>query len=231
MAISTVGLPELHSRRPSSDLDYVYDELKQWCMMGEFEPGQKLTLPSLAEAFGTSQMPIREATNRLVAARAMVAPPRRSLCMPDATVERLDTLLPLRLLLEGEAAEMGARTAGPELAEELEAINAELSAEDEAGNIKGYLRKNQQFHFTLYRASGNRDLIDLVELLWMRYGPLLNVVRSDALSRLGHANHMAVISAVRASDPQAAGEAIRSDLRDSSVPIRAAIERRSKPKK
>lgn len=225
MSARKPGLPEVRSRRPLSDLEYVYQELKQSCMIGEFEPGQKLTLPVLAEAFGTSQMPIREATNRLIAARAMEAPPRRSLCMPEATVERLESLLPLRLLLEGEATCRAAEVAGAPLAEELQAINDDLDVLAEKDDIKAYLRQNQNFHFTLYRACGNDDLIDLIELLWMRYGPLMNIVRSGVLSETGHLNHALVIQAIRHRDREAAAAAIRADISDAARSIRAAITR------
>jgi len=223
MSARNAKLPEIRSRRPVSDLEYVYEELKQSCMIGEFEPGQKLTLPVLAEAFGTSQMPIRAATNRLIAARAMEAPPRRSLCIPEASIERLESLLPLRLLLESEATFRATEFAGKALADELQDINDDLDRLAEEDDIKAYLRQNQNFHFTVYRACRNDDLIDLIELLWMRYGPLMNIVRSGVLSETGHLNHALVIQAVRRRDREAASEAIRADISDAARPIRDAI--------
>ena len=180
------GLPSFAGRRPIQDDDFIYRELKQLFMIGEFVPGQKLTLPTLAEAFGTSQMPIREATNRLLSARALEAPPRRTLCVPNATTERMDALLPLRLLLEGEATRLAVRAKGAgDLAAELEAINAEMDAKVPHEDIKAYLRLNQKFHFLIYQSCGNEELVDIIELLWMRYGPMLNIVRSGVLSKSG----------------------------------------------
>ena len=162
--MTTPPIPAFEARRPVSDLDYVYDALKQSCMNGEFTPGQKVTLPQLAEAFGTSQMPIREATNRLIAAKAMEAPPRRSLRIPEATLARLDELLPLRLLLEGEATRLAAAQ-GAALADALTGINAEMPRHAAAEDLKAYLNANQRFHFTLYAAAGNANLLDMIELL------------------------------------------------------------------
>ena len=225
MMANKVTLPDLSARRPPSDSEYVYQELKQSCMIGEFEPGQKLTLPLLAEAFGTSQMPVREATNRLIAARAMEAPPRRSISIPEATVDRLESLLPLRLLLEGEATQRATERSDADLADRLQALNTELDALAEQDDIKAYLRTNQSFHFTVYRACGSDDLIDLIELLWMRYGPLMNIVRSSVLSETGHLNHAHVIEAIRQRDGIAAASAIRADISDAAKPIHAAILR------
>lgn len=223
MDVSKPNLPDFTARRPISDLAYVYEELKQSCMIGEFEPGQKLTLPLLAEAFGTSQMPIREATNRLIAARAMEAPPRKSLCIPQASVERLDSLLPLRVLLECEATRIAVQNSDSSLASELMQINGEMEKCDKQDDLKGYLRMNQNFHFTLYRACQNDDMIDMIELLWMRYGPLMNIVRSGDLSRTGHAKHVAVIKAAKISDGEGAAEAIAADIRDAAKAIREKI--------
>ncbi|MEI4488738.1 GntR family transcriptional regulator [Frigidibacter sp. MR17.14] len=221
----TVSALKLETRRPQTDLDFVYTELKQFCMMGEFEPGQKLTLQELSEVFGTSHMPIREALNRLVAARALDAPPRRSICVPQATVQRLDALLPLRLLLEGQSTELAARRIDEAGIRELRGIDARMNDPVLQEDIKAYLRLNQQFHFTVYRACGNEDLIDLVELLWMRYGPLMSVVRGGVLSVSGHARHQEVIAALTARDGAAAAAAMQADIGEAAVSIRAAISR------
>jgi DNA-binding GntR family transcriptional regulator len=217
-------LPDFQARRPSSDLEYVYESLKQSFMIGEFVPGQRLTLPVLANAFGTSQMPIREATNRLVVARAIEALPRRSLRVPQATTERLDALLPLRLQLEGEATRLATRPGCSALATELKVINAEMYGKPAIDDVKAFLRLNQRFHFTIYQQCGNSDLVDLIELLWMRYGPLMNIVRNGVLSRTGKDHHIEVIQAIRLEDSVEAAAAIRADISEAAAPIRAAIE-------
>ena len=96
-------LPDLATRMTASDLDHVYSELKKAIMMGEFEPGQKLKLAELAEAFGTSQMPVREALGRLASAGALESAQRRSMVVPTADFARLRAILSLRIDLEGNA--------------------------------------------------------------------------------------------------------------------------------
>ncbi|MCW2239413.1 GntR family transcriptional regulator [Azospirillum canadense] len=223
MAARGNDLPEFQTRRPTSDLEHVYNELKQSFMIGEFAPGQRLPLPDLAAAFGTSQMPIREAANRLVVARAIEALPRRSLRVPEATTERLDALLPLRLQLEGEATRLAVLSGNQSMTAELTAINDAMYAKVPSEDIKSYLRLNQQFHFTIYQNCGNSHLVDLIELLWMRYGPLMNVVLSGVLSRTGHIRHAEVIEAIKEGDPEKASAAVRADILEAAGPIRDAI--------
>ena len=223
MAQRPSSLPAFQQRQVISEPDHVYGELKQSFMIGEFEPGQRLTLPQLAEAFGTSQMPVRKATSRLVVARAIEAMPRRSMRVPQATVERLDALLPLRLHLEGEATRLAVMRPDQQLAERLGQIDAEMRAMAPRQDTKTYLRLNQQFHFTVYRECGNEHLVDLIELLWMRYGPLMNIVRTGVLSKSGQVRHAEVIDAIRQGDPEAARIAICGDIAEAAEAIRARI--------
>lgn len=216
-------LPAFAPRRAISDADHVYGELKQHFMIGEFQPGQKLTLPELAEAFGTSQMPVREATSRLVVARAIEALPRRSLRVPEATVERLDALLPLRLHLEGEAARLAAERGNPNISATLRDIDDQMRDMAMRQDTKSYLKLNQEFHFTIYHESGNADLVDLIELLWMRYAPLMSIVRSGVLSQTGQHRHNEAIRAIGRQDPALASASICADIAEAGDAIRAAI--------
>ena len=224
MKARTSALPTFQPRHTISDPEYVYGELKQGFMIGEFEPGQRLTLPELAAAFGTSQQPVREAASRLVVARAIEAMPRRSLRVPEATVERLDSLLPLRMHLEGEAARLAATHAHDGMADELTVIDEDMRRFVPLEDTKTYLRLNQQFHFTLYKACGNADLVDLIELLWMRYGPLMNIVRSGGLSKSGQLRHSEIIEAVRKRDADGLEQAVRADIAEAAEAIREAIQ-------
>ncbi|WP_083595583.1 FCD domain-containing protein [Donghicola eburneus] len=96
----------------------------------------------------------------------------------------------------------------------------------EEEDLKAYLRANQRFHFALYSGSGNPEMLDMIELLWMRYGPLMNIVRSGVLSETGGSHHSAIIQAVRSEDPAAARDALCADLTDAAIPIRSAIQRK-----
>lgn len=68
-----------------------------------------------------------------------------------------------------------------EVAKRLGEINAEMLQMADKQDLKGYLNANQRFHFTLYAAVNNPELLNMIELLWMRYGPLMSTVRSDVL--------------------------------------------------
>src|ERR1700733_7046204 len=83
--------------------DRVYAALRDKLMRGGFEPGQKLKIAELAQAFGTSAMPVREALNRLVAERAIESLRNRSVRVPALSQDCLQDLMEARYAVEGLA--------------------------------------------------------------------------------------------------------------------------------
>jgi DNA-binding GntR family transcriptional regulator len=204
----------------------VYNALKKSIMMGEFEPGQKLKLADLAEVFGTSHMPVREALGRLATAGALEWAQRRSMAVPPADAGRLQSILSLRLDLEEKAVRLALARKSPGLLDRL--LHANQVMDEEAASptprIRIYLAANHDFHFSLYSASGNADLVDLIEILWMRYGPLLNLLRKADAPFFWHGHHADLINAIRADDTEAAVAALQADLRDAATLISQQLE-------
>ncbi|MET2830963.1 GntR family transcriptional regulator [Mesorhizobium shangrilense] len=217
--------PSLRPRSSNSDLEHVYAELARSLMMAEFAPGQKLKLDDLATAFGTSHMPVREALNRLVMARALQAETRRTPFIPEASVERLRNLLTLRTDLEGKAVAMTVERGAAGLADQLAQINARMDAEAERGALgtRAYLQLNHKFHFSLYERCGNPELVNIIELLWMRYGPLLNLLKATPMSFSGHRHHAEIITAVRAGNVAGAVQNLVADLEEAGSAIATAL--------
>jgi DNA-binding GntR family transcriptional regulator len=78
----------------------VYGDLRELIMSGRVQPGQRLTLKSLSEAVGTSQMPVREALRQLAAEGALEFLPNKSVRVPLMTKEKFLELLAIRLQVE-----------------------------------------------------------------------------------------------------------------------------------
>src|SRR5215471_18882094 len=74
----------------------VYQELRDALYQGRFMPGEVLTIRSLAEALGTSAMPVREAIQRLVTENALTQLPNRTICVASLTQETYDEWIRLR---------------------------------------------------------------------------------------------------------------------------------------
>src|SRR5271165_5400341 len=97
------GLPVARVPRNTMQ-DQVFRQLCELILNGEIAPGQLITIQALADAFGVSAMPVREALQRLTAARALTVISGRSIGVPPLTRERLLDLRRVRLELESLAA-------------------------------------------------------------------------------------------------------------------------------
>jgi DNA-binding GntR family transcriptional regulator len=198
--------------------------MRQALAVGDLVPGQVVSIRTLAERFGTSLIPVRDAMKRLVVERALTMLPNRTFCVPKMTRERFQELLQVRLSLETMLAQRAAERIAPATIRELEKINAEMQAAVPADEVRRYLAANQRFHFTLYAAAGSSAIFPIVESLWLQVGPFLNGVFTNAGTRSARDNHTQVLKALRRRDAVAAGEAIRSDLADAADVILAQHE-------
>ncbi|MEW6632497.1 MAG: GntR family transcriptional regulator [Pseudomonadota bacterium] len=207
--------------------DGVYQQLRHALMIGSFDPGQVLTIASLAEAFGTSNMPVREALRRLAAENALEISQNGSARVPVVTQARLDDLCRARVAVEGLAAELGGpRLTATEIAT-LQRITDDQQAVGRDGSVYELIAQNQQFHFTIYRASGSDVLFQLIETLWLRFGPYMRLL-SNHVAPLMHAGrmepsgrHVAIIAALKDKDFVRARNEVVADITATQETLRA----------
>jgi DNA-binding GntR family transcriptional regulator len=197
--------------------DQIYVRLKEAIMAGGLLPGTVLTIRELAESFGVSMMPVREALSRLIAEKALILQPNRSVAVPVITPERFRQITRVRLLLEGTAAREGAERISRRSIAELERLN-ETMEKAGPGEPKKFLDINRRFHFTLYWASGEEIMVDMIESLWMQSGPLLNYLLRAAAARDTNLemHHRELIAALGKGDARGAEEAIRADIQSAA---------------
>jgi DNA-binding GntR family transcriptional regulator len=204
----------------------VYRQLSQAITSGGYRPGAEVTLRSLADAMGTSEMPVRDAVRRLIAERALEMRPGRRLAVPVLSATQFQEILRLRVLLESEAAEAACRLATKALIAQLRAIHSELVTAGEAGESRRKLWSiNRRFHFAVYVASQMPLLVSFIETLWLQIGPLFNHLSVDLGRKRATNYHAAVLAALDAKDAKAAAAAIRADLSSAGELILEELEK------
>jgi DNA-binding GntR family transcriptional regulator len=216
--MADLGLEPILSRLTIQDS--VHQQLRHALMTGRFDPGQVMTIASLADSFGTSHMPVREALRRLAAENALEIAPNGSARVPFVTRARLDDLCRARIAVEGLATELGAgQITGRDIAS-LETMVAEQERIAREDSVYDMLGKNRLFHFTIYRASGSEVLIQLIESLWLQAGPYMRRLSAhvEPLLRAGTlapytGHHHAIIAALKAGDAARAREEMIGDIR------------------
>ncbi len=178
---------------------------------GRLVAGDRLREIDLAERFGISRTPIREAIRLLEADGLIFHQPRRG-----ATIRLLDyaevmELYEMRSVLEGTAARLAARSASDIEIEELIALNDDLAA---AGNSETASMLNRQFHQALLHSTKNRFLaksMDSLQKSLMILGPT-TLTHPDRAARAIE-EHKDILVAIRARDGDAAERAMRAHIK------------------
>ena len=203
----------------------VYSELRRRFITGEIFPGRSLSTRGLAQELGVSQTPVREALSRLAAEGAIQIRSKRKVGIPPMTSDRFDDLLRCRLLLEPESAVLALPYVTPARLRRLREIDSAIDTALETGDVAAYMQGNFAFHFTLYRTHPLKTLNQLIEVLWLQFGPYMRFV----YGRVGTAKlvdqHAVALDALSQGDEAKLREAIRGDIADGMGLIgRAALD-------
>ncbi|MDF1587063.1 GntR family transcriptional regulator [Marinimicrococcus flavescens] len=203
----------------------VYQALRQALMAGHFKPNDRLRVRELAARMGTSETPVREALMKLVSERALELKAGHSIRVPHLSLARYMEIRGLRVMLECAAAEAALEHADEALLAELEAIQKDLLEARRSGDHARALALNHDFHSTLWRASGNDTLVELIENLWLRTGSIRSHLYPYATPfRQGPHGHEPVLAALRRGDRLALRAAIEADLIEGGAPLVRYLE-------
>ena len=178
---------------------------------GVYKPGDRLVESELADRFGVSRTPVREALQRMET-QAMLTRDGRSLIVASLDHNQLAELYAVRTELEGLAARLDARHATDE---ELRVLRS-MVAEDKAllgGDPRALSRANKRFHKQIHLASHNRFLVQQLDLVHRSMALMTNT----SFAAVGRdvpalAEHDGIVAAIAARDGDAAYEALRAHI-------------------
>ncbi|WP_323035970.1 GntR family transcriptional regulator [Pararhodobacter sp.] len=194
-------------RQTSAD---AYSLILQAIDDGIYRPGDRLVESELAERFGVSRTPIREALQRLET-QSLLTRDGRSLIVASLDHNQLAELYTVRAELEGLAARLAAKHA---TIEEVRVLR-DMVADDLAlvNNPKALSRANKRFHKQIHLASHNRFLVQQLDLVH-RSMALLATTSLEAEGRGQEAldEHAAMVDAIARGDGEAADNALRNHI-------------------
>ncbi len=200
--------------------DSVYHQLRRALILGRFDPGQMMTIASLASSFETSHMPVREALRRLGAEGALEMRANGSACVPAATRARLDDICLARVALERLATEQAAEAITEQELDEMDGLVDAHASRVARQDITGLLSDNRDFHFAVYRAGRSEVLLNLIESLWLRYGPFMRMLsdkieppQANSIRDPFLKGHKEIAVALRERDAVKAANAMEIDIR------------------
>ncbi|WP_425053909.1 GntR family transcriptional regulator [Psychromarinibacter sp. S121] len=215
--MADVKLKPVRSRQTVQD--QVYAQLREALVSGAFEAGQGFTIPALADSFGTSHMPVREALRRLAAENALRISSTGTATVPPLDIDELRKICEVRLVLEPAAARLAFGRMGASDIATMKDLLAAHQRTGETGDIVEMLAANRAFHFHIYNATENEVLVSQIENLWLRSGPYVRYL-SDRMADLlrtsyksGYTSHHEdMLAALEAGDEAAFVQAMVEDV-------------------
>lgn len=177
---------------------------------GTYRPGDRMVESELADRFGVSRTPIREALQRLET-QSLLKRDGRSLIVASLDHNQLAELYVVRAELEGLAARLAAQHAARE---ELRVLR-EMVEQDRTliGDPAALSRANRRFHKQIHLASHNRYLVQQLDLVHRTMALLATTsLAVEGRSKKAVAEHDAIVKALEARDGEAADEALRAHI-------------------
>ncbi len=177
---------------------------------GEFRPGDRLVENELADRFGVSRTPIREALQRLET-QSLLARDGRSLIVASLDHNQMAELYVVRSELEGLAAKLAARHATEEEVRLLQSfVEEDRRRIDDPAALS---RTNRRFHRQVHLASHNRYLVQQLDLLYRSMALMTTTsLAAEGRSEVALGEHQAVVDAIAAGDAEAAYSELKGHI-------------------
>ena len=190
---------------PTALYQEVAERLRQRIFCDELAPGERIDEQRLAEQYGISRTPLREALKVLASEGLVELKPRRGCYVTEISQRDLDDIFPLMAMLEGRCAGDAVRHAVPADIADLSEIHSRLESAARDGRIAAFFEANQEFHGKMQELAGNRWMLSVIQDL----RKVLKLARLHSLSLEGRlqqslAEHRAIMAAIKAGDAASA---------------------------
>ena len=194
---------------PRALYEQVAEQLRQRIFRRELEPGGWIDELKIAEEFGISRTPLREALKVLAAEGLVTMKVRRGAYVTEMSEKDLRDVYHLLSLLESDAAGVVAERATPEQQQTLRDLHAEL--ESAAGNREAFFSVNERFHMALLDMADNRWRSQMVADL----RKVMKLNRHNSLFKQGRiedslSEHRAILDAMLSRDPEGTRRAMQA---------------------
>lgn len=151
---------KLDSYKPLREM--VFESLREAIIQGRLRPGERLMELQLAEELGVSRTPVREAIRKLELEGFVVMVPRKGAYVAGITDKDITEVFEVRAALEALAAGLACERITEEEMERLERSVVQISELTERPDIEALVQEDAEFHETIYRASRNKRLSQIL---------------------------------------------------------------------
>lgn len=190
---------------------------------GELMPGARLDETKLANRFGVSRTPVREALSRLIAQGIVVSRDKRGVQVAEYSREQLAQIFEAMHEIETVCARLAAQRLTLLARAEIESAQARCVEAAEQGDFPGYLRANEAFHMAIYRATGNPYIREIATDFRRRTGPFRAKKFANPEDLIASArSHEELLTGIFSEEPDSASQGMRTHMTESFLQVLAA---------
>jgi DNA-binding GntR family transcriptional regulator len=219
-----VQVPQLSMSTRSA---IVADELRRLIRSGELAPGARLRQVDIAQRFGVSTTPVREAFTALAQEGLLIQDAHRGVIVFVPSHEDLQENYEIRLALEPLATELAAKSIAPEELAALDALCAEMRKAVRTDLARYAKELNPEFHRTIYAAARRPRLAELIEQLREAAAAYMQVLVAHSQPveyiRKAQQEHEEIVEALRAGSAKRAARTMAQHLQHNHERIMASL--------
>lgn len=204
----------------------IREQLIDDILSGRLPPGTRIVETRLAQEFGVSQAPVREALRDLELFGFVISSPFRGTQVREISTDDLLEIYPVRAALEAVAARTAATRMDEATLARLEESIAAMRQAAAKGDHRAHVDADFAFHQTIIKASGNH----ILQHVWQTMRLATTTFVTHSMMQLTHRSleeigerHVPVLEALRARDPNLAETAMRRHIEDPGDWIRDAV--------
>lgn len=201
------------SSAPRTLQESAYDTLKGRILSGEYAPGVFLSSREIADELQMSKTPVNGALARLEDQGYVSISPQRGVVVRAITVQEVFDTYDMRAALETHVVRKLATNLSPALIGPIQA-NLERQAELLAGgDFPEYVRADAEFHLLLCEASGNHELVRVMQGLNDRLVRVMTAMSVRDMNQVSHDDHVEIFRLIMARDVEGSVQLMNSHLR------------------
>ena len=208
----------------ASQADRLRIQIENAIMAGTFKPGERLDECRLAERYGTSRTPVREALRQLSSTGLIDIRPHKGAVVAKLGIRDVIEVFEVMAELEGGCARLAAKSC---LRVDLATIRAaleECKAAKDCDDVQSYIVANEHFHETIYKASGNAFLMKLAIGVRNRVTAFRRL-QLEQTNRMGPSfdEHVAIFTAIETGDADQADRLMQLHSTSKEADIRRFV--------
>jgi len=190
----------------------ILENIRDAIISGTLKAGSRVSEPDLAERYGISRTPIREAFRQLESEGYLTVIPRRGAVVCDFSQKDVEEFYAIKSILEGYAARRACEKLTQKELDRLQSINDRLAELADQNDVKTFFKVHGDFHDMFIKAADNEKLRELITSLVTKFQRLRFMSLSmPGRMRISVQEHEKIIEAFRKKDPTTAETLVRKN--------------------